>query len=116
MKRDYYYINNYQYNGDLAIGRHAFERIAAIAASSVPGASIQHAKQKKGIFTLEGPVRASFRKDGRIDLRLDVSISKNAESVPEVCSMIQKTVAKAITKMCEALPFRIEVRVTSLSA
>ncbi len=118
MKRDYYYINNYKNQGDLAIGRHAFERIALIAANSVIGAQVpsQNKKKMNRLFSLEGPVKASFRKDGRIDLRIDVSISKTAENIQDVCLLIQKKVGEAITKMCEALPFQIEVRVTSLTA
>lgn len=113
MKRDYYYINNFENAGDLAIGRHAIEHIATIAADSVPGAKVQG--RKKSLFALESPVRASFRKDGRIDLRLDVSISKDVKDVGSVCSSIQEAVDSAVRRMAEALPFSIEVRVSSLS-
>ncbi|MCH3908779.1 MAG: Asp23/Gls24 family envelope stress response protein [Bacilli bacterium] len=111
MKRDYYYLHNYQSKGAIGISRHAFETIATIAANQVKGASVS---TKKGrLFNLEHPVKASFRKDGKVDFNLDVNI-KSGANVKDVCLQIQEGVASAITMMCETVPFGIEIKVVSV--
>lgn len=111
MKRDYYYLNNYKGGGEMGISRRAFESIATVAANEVVGATVS--KRKTRLFSLEHPVKSSFRKDGKVDLNIDVTIAKSA-NVKDVCLQIQEGVASAITMMCETVPFGIEVKVISV--
>jgi uncharacterized alkaline shock family protein YloU len=111
MKRDYYYLNNYTNGGEMGISRHAFESIATVAANEVEGASVS--KRKTRLFDLEHPVKASFRKDGKVELQLDVTLQKNA-AIKDICLQIQEGVASAITMMCETVPFSIEIKVVSV--
>lgn len=111
MKRDYYYLHNYQNKGEIGISRHAFETIANIATNEVTDASVSQRKNR--LFNLEHPVKASFRKDGRVDLFLDVNIRSGA-NVKDVCLEIQEGVASAITMMCETVPFGIQIKVVSV--
>ena len=111
MKRDYYYLNNYTNGGEMGISRHAFESIATMAANEVEGATVS--KRKTRLFDLEHPVKASFRKGGKVELQLDVTIQKG-ESVKDICLQIQEGVASAITMMCETVPFSIEIKVISV--
>lgn len=111
MKRDYYCLNNYAQNGMMGISRRSFETIATMAANEVKGASVKMRKSR--FFTLEHPVKASFRKDGKVDLNLDVSLAKGS-SVKDVCLEIQEAVASAVTMMCETIPFTIQIKVLSI--
>lgn len=111
MKRDYYCLNTYAGNGTMGISRRAFETIANVAANEVEGATVTSRKMR--LFNIEHPVQASFRKDGKVELHIDVAIAKNA-SVKDVCLNIQEGVASAITMMCETVPFSIEVKVIAV--
>jgi len=111
MKRDYYYLNNYTNGGEMGISRHAFESIANVAANEVEGASVS--KRKTRLFSLEYPVKASFRHDGKVELQLDVTIQKG-QAVKDICLQIQEGVASAISMMCETVPFSVEVKVISV--
>jgi uncharacterized alkaline shock family protein YloU len=111
MKSDYYYLNNYAMNGTMGISRRAFETIATRATNEVEGAEVT--KKKSRLFILEHPVKASFRKDGKVDFNIDVTIAKNA-NVKEVCLKIQEAVASAITMICETVPFGVEIKVVSV--
>jgi uncharacterized alkaline shock family protein YloU len=111
MKRDYYYLNNYQSKGAIGISRHAFETIATVAANQVEGASVRSKRSR--LFNLEHPVKAFFRHDGKVDLNLDVAIASGT-NVKEVCVQIQERVASAISIMCETVPFAIEIKVVSV--
>jgi uncharacterized alkaline shock family protein YloU len=111
MGNDYLKLNNYQSCGEIGISQKAFETIASIACNNVAGASV---KQKNSrLFFLDQPVSASLRKDGKVQLRLDVVLAKGAE-VQKVCSTIQEEVANAISLMCETVAFRIEVKVVAV--
>lgn len=69
---------------------------------------------KASVFKMTNPVKVFFRKDGRIDINLDVSVKKG-ESVGEICTNIQNSVADALFMMCEAVPFSVHIKVSSLS-
>ena len=85
MNHDYYYLNNYRNSGEMGISRRAIETIATLAVNQVEGAEIEKVdNKKKWNFFLNDPVRAFFRKDGRIELHLNVVIHKNI-NVQEIC-------------------------------
>jgi len=98
-------------NGAMGISRRAFETIATLATNEIKGATVN--KKKSHLFSLEHPVSASFRKDGKVDLNIDVNIAKGAD-VKEVCLQIQEGVANSITMMCETVPFGVEIKVISV--
>lgn len=111
MSRDYYFLNNYKNGGTMGISRRSFETIATKAADGVKDARVS--RQKSRLFHLAHPVNASFRKDGKVELQIDVSISGGAP-VKDVCLHIQEAVASAISMMCETVPFGIEIKVVAV--
>ena len=111
MGNDYLKLNNYQSCGTIGISQKAFETIASIACNQVAGASVK--RKNSRLFFLDQPVTASLRKDGKVQIHLDVVLAKG-EEVQKVCSTIQEEVAEAISSMCEAVPFRIEIKVVAV--
>lgn len=111
MNRDYYYLNNYSGAGLMGISRRAFESIATTAANEVEHAKVAHRNSR--LFQLSHPVKASFRKNGKVELNIDVSISKGAE-VHAVSLAIQEAVASAISMMCETVPIAVEIKVVTV--
>ena len=112
MAQDYISVNNYSRLGRMGISRRAFETIAEKATNEVKFANVANKSSHR--FSLRGPVIVSFRKDGRVDIDIDVSIAEGAK-VQEVCLEIQHNVANAIQMMCETVPFNIQVKVISIS-
>lgn len=89
-----------------------FESIAERAVSEVKGAF--PAKKSKGLFKVKGPAAVSFRNDGKVEVKLDVTVARGAP-VQDVCLKIQESVASNIQMMCETLPFAVKIRVVSLA-
>lgn len=112
MSRDYYYLKNYNRNGEMAISRLAFAKLAESAANSVNGVSV-NTKKKKSVFDLDKPIKIVFRKDGKVEITVDVSIA-HGQDVRRVCESIQQKVADSISLMCETVPFSVEVKVSSI--
>lgn len=113
MDANYYYMNNYRNTGYMGISRRAFESVATKAADGVVDVNVK--KRGKGVFALANPVSVSFRKDGKVDITLDVTISKKAHAnFKDICLKIQEAVASAISMMCEAVPFKVNVKVVSV--
>jgi uncharacterized alkaline shock family protein YloU len=112
MRNGYAAINNFSKLGEMGISHRAFETIAQIAANNVSGA---HVKEKSSsAFSLDKPVKATIRKDGRrVDIHLDVIIKKGA-NVDDVCRSIHEEVASAIQMCCETIPFEIQTRVVAI--
>ncbi len=110
MSSSYYYLKSYQSekNGKMGISRQAFEDIATLAANSLKGVSVK--ERQTGFFKLTKPVRAVFRKDGRVEMQIDVSLKKGS-SVQDICLSIQEKVASAISMMAETVPVSIAVHV-----
>lgn len=113
MSRDYYLLNTFSPYGTMGISHRAFTTIVETATNHVSGASVFKGR-KASVFKMTNPVKVFFRKDGRIDINLDVSVKKG-ESVGEICTNIQNSVADALFMMCEAVPFSVHIKVSSLS-
>ncbi len=113
MNRDYYYLNNYSPYGLMGISHRAFMTIVETATNNVVGASVKN-RRKVAIFQMANPVKVYFRKDGKVDINLDVSIKKG-ESVNTVCNNIQNSVADSLLMMCETVPFNINIKVSSFT-
>ena len=113
MDANYYYLNNFKNNGYMGISRRCFEEIATIATNSISDVNVK--KKGTGFFSLANPVVTTFRKDGKVDITIDVAISKKTNaSMKDICLKIQETVASSIAMMCEAVPFKINVKVSSV--
>lgn len=112
MSRDFYFLNNYSPYGSVGISHRAFITIAEIATNHVVGAAVI-SKKKNILFQMTNPVKVYFRKDGKVDIQLDVSIKKGA-SVKDVCLNIQNSVADSIMMMCETVPFNVHIKVSSI--
>lgn len=113
MSRDFYYLNNYSKRGDMGISHKAFTTIVETATNNVTGAAVVNKRKKNVLFQMKNPVKVTFRKDGKLDILLDVSVKKGA-SVEKVCSDIQNNVADALMMMCETIPFNIRIKVSSI--
>ncbi|MCI2111276.1 MAG: Asp23/Gls24 family envelope stress response protein [Bacilli bacterium] len=110
MAISYYRLENYGKNGTTAISLSTFEAIATIAASSLEDVTVT---KKRKDFWLTKPVSASLKKDGRVQVSLEVNVKKGAK-VDETCTKIQQEVASAIEMMCETVPVRIIIKVAAL--
>lgn len=108
MSSTYYYLNSYQKRGKMGISRRAFEDIATLAADSLSGVSVS--KRRSRLFSVTEPVRAVFRKDGRVEIQIEVSLKKGSQ-VQDICLKIQETIASAISMMAETVPLSIAVHV-----
>ncbi len=113
MSSNYVVLNNFSPTGNIALSRRLFESIANKAVEEV-GTASPALKKNKGIFKVKGPANVIFRKDGKIDIVLEVSLRKDAK-VQDVCLQIQQNVASHIQMMCETVPFSIKIRVVSLT-
>ncbi len=113
MSNNYLVLNNYSKSGEIRLSRKLFESIAEEAVSEVEMAKTS-ARKNKGLFKTQGPAKVAFRKDGKVDISLDVSISREAPA-QEICLKIQEQVANSIQMMCETVPFSIKVRIVSLT-
>jgi uncharacterized alkaline shock family protein YloU len=111
MRSGYVGINNYSKLGQMGISHRAFETIASIAANKVQGASVK--KTSSRLFNLDKPVSTTIRKDGRVDIHLDVVLRKKTD-VNKVCLEIQEEVTNSITMMCETIPFKVQIKVVSV--
>lgn len=110
MASSYYILDNYNQNGHIAISMGAFESIATIAAGSLENVTV---KKKKKDFLLTKPVAALIRKDGRLQISLEVTMKKGTK-IDETCTKIQQEVANAVQMMCETVPVRVMVKVAAL--
>ena len=113
---DFYYLNNYQQAGKMGISRKAFENIVTIASNNLQHVKINNygeALTRLGnIISAVRPVKAFFKKDGRVDFMLDVVVGDNVTAIADLCARIQEEVANSISMMCETVPVSIEIRVS----
>ena len=98
---DYININQYSNNGELAISRKVFARLAE--------AAVGHTSLK-GSIKVKQPVKVVFKKDGRVEVGVHVVIKKGIK-LTEACLELQKEIAHALEVYVEAVPFEIEVSV-----
>jgi len=109
---DYFKIKNYSKSGEIAISRRVFEDIASDATNRVKGASVS--RQRKNSFYLTRPVQVSFRKNGQVEVAIQITLKKD-ENVAEVCKRIQEEVSSSLMAYCESVPFDIEIKVANIA-
>ena len=113
---DFYYLNNYQQAGKMGISRKAFENIVTIASNNLQHVKINNygeALTRLGnIISAVRPVKAFFKKDGRVDFMLDVVVGDNITAIADLCTSIQEEVSNRISMMCETVPVSVEIRVS----
>lgn len=97
-------------NGELAISRSVFEEIASETTNRVSGASVSKTKKT---FKLSRPVTVSFRKDGKVEVSISISLKKGLIAA-DICKAIQEEVASSLLAYCESIPFVIEIKVASI--
>ena len=113
---DYIQVQNYSKSGDLYISRKIFEKIAADAIKNVPGVLLKprsKAPKNRVSAHLSRPIRISFRKNGRVDVDIDISLIKGAKA-EQVCLLIQEEVSNSLLAYTESVPFNINVKVVEL--
>ena len=113
---DFYYLNNYQQAGKMGISRKAFENIVTIASNNLQHVKINNygeALTRLGnIISAVRPVKAFFKKDGRVDFMLDVVVGDNITAIADLCTSIQEEVSNSVSMMCETVPVSVEIRVS----
>lgn len=116
--KNYISINNYSGLGTLAISRKAIGYIVERSISSIPGAQITPSRRKKKdkeeTFSLTSPVHISFTSEGKILIRLNVSLPSGSK-VNEVALNVQKEISTNLLYMCDTVPYEIRVHVDSIS-
>lgn len=120
--KDCIVINNYSGLGAIGISRRAIEAVALICVSNVKGASVVgkgKKPSKKGraldvLFALPSGVKVALSKDGKAEIKIDVSIQKGV-NVAEICRNIQKEVAQGVSMMCDTVPFSVKVKVVEIA-
>lgn len=111
MRSGYIGINNYKNLGDIGISHRVFETIAIEACNQVNGASIDISKKiKVSIIEFSKPVRAIIRKDGKVEIKLEVVLKKGVD-VKKVCTAIEENVSNSVQMMCETVPFNVTINV-----
>lgn len=101
---DYIYINQYDRGGELAISRKVFARIAEAAVSHT---------SLKGSIKVKGPVKAIFRKDGKVSISVHVTVKKGVKPT-QVCEELQKEIARDLEVYVESVPFEVEISVDEI--
>lgn len=116
---DFYYLTNYQQRGKMGISRKAFETIATIASNNLQSVKVKgYSKEDKiarlnTIFSFPArPCQASFKKNGRVDLRVDVEIGTGVRDITNICTRLQEEVATNVNMMCETVPVEVEIHLT----
>ncbi|MBQ7994947.1 MAG: Asp23/Gls24 family envelope stress response protein [Bacilli bacterium] len=110
---DFYELNNYKKIGKMNISRRVFENIALITANHISNPEKEGGKSKKKIFRLSNPVQVYLRKGGKVDIHLDLTLKKGC-NVAKVTEQVQEEVASSIQNMCEAVPFKVKIRVSAI--
>ena len=101
---DYIYINSSNRGGELAISRKVFARLAE--------AAVGHTSLK-GSVKVKQPVKVVFKKDGRVEVGVHVTIKKGVK-LTDACLELQKEIAHALEVYTESVPFEIEVSVDEI--
>lgn len=116
---DFYYLTNYQQRGKMGISRKAFETIATIASNNLQSVKVKgYSKEDKiarlnTIFSFPArPCQASFKKNGRVDLRVDVEVGTGVRDITNICTKLQEEVANNVNMMCETVPVQVEIHLT----
>lgn len=113
-KNNYFYVENYSNNGEMAISRSAFESIALFTLKRVKGVKpfkkIEKDKKGKNIYK---PITCNIRRDGRVDLNVDISLKKNTD-VRSTCLKIQEEIKSALLLAAETIPFNININVAGI--
>lgn len=107
---DYIHINEYSSkNGELAISRRVFERIALDATNRVMEKDIS--KRKK--FRIFSPIKVVFKKNNDVLIKVFITINKGVKA-QEISLAIQKEIAHDLATYVESVPFNIEVSVAEI--
>ena len=116
MRSGYVEINNYKKLGDMGISHRVFEHVATIACNQVNGVvSLGNNKKKKNsAIELFRPVHATIKKNGKVEIRLDVILQKGVD-VKKVCQSIEDNVTNSLQMMCETVPFSVEINVRGIA-
>lgn len=111
---DYVTIENYSKSGDLHISRTIIEKIVSDATNSVIGAEILENKYKgKLLASLFGPIKVTFRRNGTVEVTIEISILKGANA-NDVSLKIQEEVSNALMAYTESVPFAVNIKIMEI--
>ena len=111
MRSGYIEINNYSKLGMMGISHRVFETIASNACKQINGVKIDTSKKiKVSIIEFSSPVRAIIKKNGRVEIKMDVILKKGVD-VKDVTTKLEENIASQIQIICETVPFNIAINV-----
>lgn len=108
----YYYIKNYSTQGEMAISHHVFETIATEAVKRIKGASIYKGKANSRV-NIYRPVACEMKKNGKIELSVDVSIKKGAD-VKATCEKIKEEITNDLLLAVETINVNVLINVANI--
>ncbi|MCQ2794613.1 MAG: alkaline shock response membrane anchor protein AmaP [Bacilli bacterium] len=107
----YYYIKNYSNKGEMAISHHVFETIAVEAVKKVKGASVYKGKTSR--VNIYRPVSCEMKKNGKIELSVDVSLKKGVD-VKTTCEKIKEEITNDLLLAVETINVNVSINVANI--
>lgn len=110
---EFVYIQNYRKAGKLGINRKCFEKICSVVTNKISGVSTKEAKKSNNpLFTFDKPVNCEIV-NNKVIIKVQVIIHRGV-NVDEICNLIQREIADAMTTMVETVPFSIKIKVVGI--
>ncbi len=111
---DYVLIKNYSNIGDLGISRKCFIAVANEAVKRVQGAEVTTGKKEILSFNVKRPIQVFFKSNGQVEFDISIDV-KGGNNVTKICTSIQEEVSNSLIAMTESVPFKINIKVASIS-
>ena len=109
----YYYIKNYSTKGEMAISHHVFEEIATLAVKRIKDAKIYKGKPHTRGFNIYRPVTCEMKKNGKIELNVNVSLKKGAD-VKATCNKIKDEIVSDLALAIETASVNVIINVANI--
>lgn len=109
----YYFIKNYSNKGEMAISHHVFETIATNAVNKIKGAKVYKGNPHHSSRTIYRPVNCEMKKNGKIELSVDVSIKKGVD-VKETCEKIKEEIVNDLLLAVETVSVNVSINVANI--
>lgn len=109
----YYYVKNYSTKGEMAISHHVFETIATEAVKKIKGAKIYRGKPHSRGFNIYRPVNCEMKKNGKIELSVDVSLKKGVD-VKTTCEKIKDEITGDLLLAVETVNVNVLINVANI--
>lgn len=109
----YYFIKSYSTKGEMAISHHVFESIAMEAVKRIKGAKIYKGNPHSRGFNIYRPVTCEMKKNGKIDLNVNVSLKKGID-VKSTCEKIKEEITSDLMLAIETVNVNVSINVANI--